>query len=176
MTNSEQRRLTNWRFKLLQAAVSAGNVARTCRHFGISRKTFYKWRRAALPEQQRAPAHVRDRSRLDVYRMPAPTAPHHVSAVRHLNRRASVPAAQSLWRVTRAIAGAATVKNPAGESVPLYEFPREAVREVILGQRANDILEFEILELVTKHPYKNVTVLRAELDQKMFRLNIVRHG
>ena len=44
MTNSEQRRLTHWRLKMLQAATNAGNVARTCRHFGISRKTFYKWR------------------------------------------------------------------------------------------------------------------------------------
>ena len=44
MTNSEQRRLTNWRLKLLQAAGEVGNVARTCRHFAISRKTFYKWR------------------------------------------------------------------------------------------------------------------------------------
>src|SRR5262245_10142979 len=43
MTNSEQRRLTNWRLKVLQAATNAGNVARTCRHFGLSRKTFYKW-------------------------------------------------------------------------------------------------------------------------------------
>ena len=33
MTNSEQRRLTNWRLKLLQAADEAGNVARTCRAF-----------------------------------------------------------------------------------------------------------------------------------------------
>jgi hypothetical protein len=30
--------------KLLQAAGDAGNVARACRHFGISRKTFYKSR------------------------------------------------------------------------------------------------------------------------------------
>ena len=44
MTKSEQRRLTNWRLKVLQTAGSAGNVARTCRHFAISGKTFYKWR------------------------------------------------------------------------------------------------------------------------------------
>jgi hypothetical protein len=44
MTNAEQRRLTHWRLKLLQAATPAGSVARTCRHFGLSRKTFYKWR------------------------------------------------------------------------------------------------------------------------------------
>ena len=50
MTTSEQRRLTNWRLKVLQAAKSAGNVARTCRHFGISRKTFYKWRRRYLEQ------------------------------------------------------------------------------------------------------------------------------
>jgi transposase-like protein len=62
MTNSEQRRLTNWRLKLRQAARNAGNVARTWRHFGISRKTFYKWRQrhhehgdAGLADRDRAP-------------------------------------------------------------------------------------------------------------------------
>ena len=64
MTNAEQRRLTNWRLKVLQAATDAGNVARTCRHFGISRKTFYKWRRryqehgdTGLADRARAPHH-----------------------------------------------------------------------------------------------------------------------
>ena len=64
MTNSEQRRLTNWRLKMLQAAAGAGNVARTCRYFGISRKTFYKWRQryqehgdAGLADRARAPHH-----------------------------------------------------------------------------------------------------------------------
>ena len=62
MTNAEQRRLTHWRLKLLQAATQAGNVARTCRHFGLSRKTFYKWRQryhqhgdAGLADRARAP-------------------------------------------------------------------------------------------------------------------------
>jgi hypothetical protein len=78
------------------------------------------------------------------------------------------------WRVTRWNSRAAkTVKNPAGDDVPLHEFPKEAVREVILGQRSDNLLEFEILELVTKPPYKNVAVLRAELDQSTFTLNIV---
>ena len=46
MTKAEQTRLTVWRFKVLQRAGAASrNVARTCRHFGISRKTFYKWKR-----------------------------------------------------------------------------------------------------------------------------------
>jgi transposase-like protein len=43
MPQHEQLRLQNWRLKILQEARSTGNVARTCRHYGISRKTFYKW-------------------------------------------------------------------------------------------------------------------------------------
>mgnify|MGYP001445115540 CR=1 FL=1 len=78
------------------------------------------------------------------------------------------------WRVTRWIGRAAkTVKNPAGDDVPLHEFPREAVREVILGQRADSVLEGDILQLVTKRPYRDVTVLRAELDRRAFKFNIV---
>ena len=64
MTSTDQRRLTNWRLKVLQAATSAGNVAYTCRHFGISRKTFYKWRGryhqhgdVGLADRARAPHH-----------------------------------------------------------------------------------------------------------------------
>ena len=45
MTKTEQLRVTTWRSKVLQHATAIGNVARTCRRFGISRKSFYKWRR-----------------------------------------------------------------------------------------------------------------------------------
>jgi transposase InsO family protein len=46
MTKTEQTRLTSWRRKILQRAEEdSRNVAWTCRHFGISRKTFYKWKR-----------------------------------------------------------------------------------------------------------------------------------
>ena len=45
MTKTEQTRLTSWRLKILQRAKEdSRNVAWTCRHFGISRKTFYKWK------------------------------------------------------------------------------------------------------------------------------------
>ena len=45
MTKTEQNRLLAWRLKLLrEARVARRSVARTCRHFGISRKTFYKWK------------------------------------------------------------------------------------------------------------------------------------
>ena len=39
-------RLTAWRFRVLrQAEAAPRTVAQTCRHFGVSRKTFYKWKR-----------------------------------------------------------------------------------------------------------------------------------
>jgi hypothetical protein len=45
MTKGEQVRLTAWRLKVLQQAADAQNVAWVCRRFGISRKSFYKWKR-----------------------------------------------------------------------------------------------------------------------------------
>jgi transposase len=44
MTKGEQARVTAWRSRVLQAAAHEQNVARVCRRFGISRKSFYKWR------------------------------------------------------------------------------------------------------------------------------------
>ena len=46
MTKTEQARLWVWRCKVLREASSeARNIARTCRHFGISRQAFYRWKR-----------------------------------------------------------------------------------------------------------------------------------
>ena len=46
MTKPEQARLWAWRCRVLRDASSeARNVARTCRHFGISRQAFYRWKR-----------------------------------------------------------------------------------------------------------------------------------
>ena len=43
---AERTRLLTWRFKILQQAAEVPrNVARTCRYVGISRKTYYKWKR-----------------------------------------------------------------------------------------------------------------------------------
>ena len=64
MTKADQVRLTAWRLKLLRRAGDDGNVARVCRHFGISRKSFYKWRKrhaehgdAGLCDRPRTPQH-----------------------------------------------------------------------------------------------------------------------
>ena len=46
MTKAEPTRLWTWRSKILQrAGESSRNVAQTCRHFGISRQAFYKWKK-----------------------------------------------------------------------------------------------------------------------------------
>jgi transposase InsO family protein len=84
MTKAEQVRLTAWRFKVLQRAEDEGrSVARTCRHFGISRKTFYKWKKryaahvaAGLCDRPRAP-----------HGSPRATPPEVVSKILYLRER-----------------------------------------------------------------------------------------
>jgi transposase len=65
MTKTEQVRVATWRSKVLQHAAAIDNVARTCRRFGMSRKTFYKWRQrfvehgdAGLCDRPRTPRRV----------------------------------------------------------------------------------------------------------------------
>jgi transposase InsO family protein len=63
MTKTEQNRVLAWRLKLLREANGMPrNVAHACRHFGLSRKTFYKWNarykahgEAGLCDQPRIP-------------------------------------------------------------------------------------------------------------------------
>src|SRR5215471_3581542 len=46
MTKAEQARQVAWRLRIFQhASEQHRRVAHTCRHFGISRKTFYKWKK-----------------------------------------------------------------------------------------------------------------------------------
>ncbi len=65
MTKTEQMRLTAWRQRVLrEAEATPRTIAQTCRHFGVSRKTFYKWKRrlaehgdAGLTDRPRIPRH-----------------------------------------------------------------------------------------------------------------------
>ena len=65
MPQHEHLRLVNWRLKILREAQEAPRrVAFVCRRYGISRKTFYKWKKrytsqgeAGLRDQHRAPLH-----------------------------------------------------------------------------------------------------------------------
>ena len=63
MTKAEQARITAWRLKILRWAQDEPRyVAMTCRHFGISRTAFYRWKQrfeahgeAGLGERPRTP-------------------------------------------------------------------------------------------------------------------------
>ena len=64
MTKAEQLRLVTLRSNFLEHAKRSGNVSATCRHFGISRQKFYKWKRrfdelgaGGLADQSRKPHH-----------------------------------------------------------------------------------------------------------------------
>jgi hypothetical protein len=78
------------------------------------------------------------------------------------------------WRVTRWIPKAPkTATREDGSKVPLFPFPPEALSRIIFGCRASDVLQGEILEIITKPPYAGVTWAQAELDPDEFKLNIV---
>ncbi len=45
MNKNEQQRLVRWRVKVIRHVIEVTqNVSKTCRYFGISRPTFYKWK------------------------------------------------------------------------------------------------------------------------------------
>ncbi len=63
MTKTEQARLVAWRLRILNwAEGEARQIARTCRHFGISRTAYYRWKKrfdefgeAGLADRPRTP-------------------------------------------------------------------------------------------------------------------------
>lgn len=44
--NLQAQRDISRKLKVFEHAAASGNVAFTCRHFGISRDAFYQWKRA----------------------------------------------------------------------------------------------------------------------------------
>jgi transposase InsO family protein len=84
MTKTEQNRVLAWRLKVLREASAAPrNVAQACRHFGLSRKAFYKWKaryeaqgEAGLCDRPRAP-----------HRSPRATPREVVSKILYLRQR-----------------------------------------------------------------------------------------
>lgn len=43
--NLQAQRDISHKLKVFEHAAGSGNVAFTCRHFGISRETYYQWKR-----------------------------------------------------------------------------------------------------------------------------------
>jgi len=83
MTKAEQIRLQRWRLKVLQeGAERSRNVARTCRHFGISRQAFYRWHRRY---EAHGEAGLWDRARRP-HRSPRATPPEVVGKILYLRQ------------------------------------------------------------------------------------------
>jgi len=81
MTKAEQTRLVAWRRRVLQHA-GPRHVAMTCRYFGLSRKTFYKWKKRFATHGE---AGLCDRPRTP-HRSPRATAPAVVSKILYLRQ------------------------------------------------------------------------------------------
>lgn len=84
MTKHEHVRLVTWRSKILQHAGGEDRtVAQTCRFFGISRKTYYKWRNR---QRVHGDAGLCDRARV-AQRFPRATPPAVVSKILYLRQQ-----------------------------------------------------------------------------------------
>ena len=84
MTKAEQVRLVAWRSKILQHASGENRtVSQTCRFFGISRKTYYKW---ANRHRTHGDAGLCDRARV-ARRFPRATPPEVVSKILYLRQQ-----------------------------------------------------------------------------------------
>jgi transposase InsO family protein len=83
MTKAELARARGWRLRvLLEAGKGSRNVARTCRHFGISRQAFYRWKRRY---EAQGDAGLWDKARRP-HRSPRATPPEVVSKVLYLRQ------------------------------------------------------------------------------------------
>src|ERR687897_3342551 len=83
MTKGEQARLMAWRLRVLQQAADEDNVARVCRRFGLSRKSFYKWKQR---REEHGDAGLCDRPRTP-RRSPRATASDVVSKILYLRQQ-----------------------------------------------------------------------------------------
>jgi hypothetical protein len=114
MTKTEQARLVTWRAKILQhASGEPRTVARTCRHFGISRKTHYKWKRRQAVDGDTG---LCDRSRVP-WRSPHATPTEVVSKILYLRQQYHFGAgriADYLWRFHQVSVARSTVCRVLG--------------------------------------------------------------
>src|SRR5262245_41182667 len=83
MTKAEQTRLMRLRLRMMQEADEGSrSVARTCRRFGISRKTFYKWKKR---HEEHGDAGLCDRPCVPI-RSPKATSPEVVRKLLYLRQ------------------------------------------------------------------------------------------
>lgn len=86
MIQHEQLRLVNWRLKILhEAEGTTRQVASVCRRYGISRKTFYKWKKRYATHSIEG---LRDRSHAPLH-CPRATQPEIVQKILYLRQHYS---------------------------------------------------------------------------------------
>lgn len=84
MTKTENNRMLAWRLRLLrEASLEPRSVAQTCRHFGLSRQAFYKWK---ARYELNGEAGLCDRPRIPL-RSPNATPREVVSKILYLRQR-----------------------------------------------------------------------------------------
>lgn len=75
------------------------------------------------------------------------------------------------WRLMLPLLSASVVIGEGQNAVHLYEFPRSAIRSVILGCRIPEAKEKEIRRVLhTTDEFKDVLCLRAQIDETHYRL------
>jgi hypothetical protein len=76
------------------------------------------------------------------------------------------------WRATRLLRTALEVKGKGNSAIHLFECQKEAIREVIVGYRADDRLGSEIQQILAERKYPDCQLLKAVPDKRHFKLNI----
>lgn len=78
------------------------------------------------------------------------------------------------WRMLLPLSSAAMTVGNGATTVHLFEYPRSAIKSIILGCRMNESKEKEIRQIITNADiFKNVACLKAEVDEVHYRLHIM---
>lgn len=94
---TQEERDIRRKIKVLEHDCSSGNVSRTCRYFGISRETYYCWRRRYQQYEEKGLVNRRPSPRNPPWR----TAPEIEKKVLHLRRTYHFGAQRIAWFLQR---------------------------------------------------------------------------
>jgi len=114
---------------------------------------------------------------------------HYLRKVKYVDQRPNLPmieltgddvlltkssqwAYENEWRILRPLQEADEVIEASPQSIHLFSFPPEMVREVILGYRISDELRSKITQVVKgDEKYHDVQVLQAKPDEQEFKVS-----
>lgn len=79
---------------------------------------------------------------------------------------------ESEWRMLMPLSDASKVIEKQSYSVHLFEFPPEAVKEVIFGAKISELDRRSILKLMNDNKFNHVKLYQAELDNASYEVVI----